>query len=103
MTTLRAEDVRALARAGVMLLAAGVAVRLLDFVFASRPVLAVGLAALLFDIWARRLGVRWAPLLDSGGRSRLRTGAASFGTGLILGLVVVTASAALGAASVTVA
>jgi hypothetical protein len=102
MTRPGSADVLAIARAGAMFLAAGAASRALEWVFSSRPILAVVIGAFLLDLWAQRLGARWMPPGDVKASSftpdRLALGV---GTGLGLGLVVVLASAGLGVAHVS--
>jgi hypothetical protein len=99
--SMRPEDVRALARGGAMLLAAGVALRLLESIFASRPILPVVIGAFALDAWSRRLGVRWMPTPAPESRSQVfRRWVARVGIGLGIGLFVVAGSAIGGAARV---
>jgi len=96
MTALRTDDVRALVRAGGMLLVAGIAARALDWIFSSRPILAVVIGAFFLDLWAQRIGARWMP--GNPEASTARRLFAGMGTGLALGLFVVLLAAMLGAA-----
>jgi hypothetical protein len=101
MTALRVDDVRDLVRAGALLLLAATAARGLDWVFASMPVVSAVIVAFLLDLWAQRIGARWMPP-EPGNPSSLgaRRFFAGMGTGLAIGLFVVLAMLALGAAHV---
>jgi hypothetical protein len=96
MKPLRQEDVLALVRAGALLLIAGTLLRSLDWVFSSRPILAVVIGAFFLDLWAQKIGARW---MAGGASSRsLSTFFTWAGVGLGLGLFVVVVTAAFGAA-----
>jgi hypothetical protein len=102
MKTLGAEDLLALARGGALLLAVGTALRALDWVFPSQPIVAVVIGAFLLDLWAQRIDARWmAPGRTSS--SSVTTFPAAAGAGLALGLFVLAAAVAFGAAHASVA
>jgi hypothetical protein len=86
---MRAEDVRALARGGAMLLAAGVGNRLLEWVFSSRPLVAVIVSGLVLDFWSQRAGARWMPTPAKNRMELVRTSAKGLGIGLAIGAAVV--------------
>src|SRR5262249_29369293 len=95
MKRLGTADVLALVRAGAFLLVAGVVLRALEWVFSSRPIVAVVVGAFSLDLWAQRIDARWtapAPARPD----RVLTFVVAAGTGLGLGLFVVLAASALG-------
>jgi hypothetical protein len=97
---LRANDVRELGLAGSLLLAAGLAQRILESQFAKRPFLAVVITAFVLDYWARRAGARWAPVeLDTRGQV-VRRWLGGFGWGAGAALFAVACAAATGSAHV---
>jgi hypothetical protein len=95
---MRAEDVRALARGGALLLAAGVGTRLLEWAFSSRPLLAVIVSAFLLDMWSQRVRARWMPVPPQHRRELARRLAQGLGIGVAMGVAVVAICALLGQA-----
>jgi hypothetical protein len=92
------EATRRLTIAGSLLLLAGVVMRLLEWTFANRPIVAVAISAFLLDIWWRRLGGRWSPSVSRAGS--FKTAIAGFAVGLAIGFFSVVGAAASGRASV---
>jgi len=91
-----------LAGAGALLLLAGVVLRLLEWAFASRPIIAVVIGAFLLDLWSQRLGARWSPsIAPPSSVVSVKRWLGGLGIGLGIGLLVVLAAAVTGSASVT--